>query len=140
TRPGTSDAPCGASSTAACSPRGSSGSAAPTAARRTWWPSLARTEASARAAPRRAADTAARLVDEVLPHVPLRQWVLALPPALHLRVASDPELEGKLLRSFSEELEELRRATTRAGERGRGGNVTFLQHFGSALNLHLNFH
>lgn len=89
---------------------------------------------------RRAADTAARLVDEVLPHVPLRQWGLALPPALHLRVASDPELEGKLLRSFSEELEELLRATTRAGERGRGGNVTFLQHFGSALNLHLHFH
>ena len=89
---------------------------------------------------RRAADTAAHLVDEVLPHVPMRQWVLALPPDLHLRVARDPEMEGRLLRIFSEELEELLRATTKAGDRGRGGNVTFLQHFGSALNLHLHFH
>ena len=89
---------------------------------------------------RRAADTAAHLVDEVLPHVPLRQWVLALPPDLHARVARDAELEGKLLRIFSEELEDLLRATTQARERGRGGNVTFLQHFGSALNLHLHFH
>ena len=64
----------------------------------------------------------------------------ALPPDLHLRVARDPELEGKLLRAFSEELEELLHATTKAGERGRGGHVTFLQHFGSALNLHLHFH
>ncbi len=89
---------------------------------------------------RRAADTAAHLVDEVLPHVPLRQWVLALPPDLHARVARDAELEGKLLRMFAEEIERLLRITTGAGDVGRGGNVTFLQHFGSSLNLHVHFH
>ena len=65
---------------------------------------------------------------------------MALPPDLLPRVAGNPELEGKLLRLVSEDLEELLRATTKAGDRGRGGNVTFLQHFGSALNLHLYFH
>ena len=89
---------------------------------------------------RRAADTAAHLVDAVLPHVPLRQWVLALPPDLHARVSRDPALEGGLLRIFAEELEGLLRATTKAFDRGRGGNVTFVQHFGSTLNLHVHFH
>ena len=71
----------------------------------------------------------------MLPHVPTRQWVLALPPDLHARVSRDPSLEGGLLRIFAEELEGLLRATTKAFGRGRGGNVTFVQHFGSTLNL-----
>ena len=84
---------------------------------------------------RRAADTAAHLVDAVLPHVPTRQWVLALPPDLHARASRDPTLEAGLLRIFAEELEGFLRATTKAFARGRGGNVTFVQHFGSSLNL-----
>lgn len=68
-------------------------------------------------------------------HVPLRQWVLAVPPDLQARVADDPGLETKLLGVFTEELEELLRATSKAGARGQGGSVTFVQHFGSSLNL-----
>ena len=34
------------------------------------------------------ADTAAHLVDRVLPQVPIRQWVLSLPFALRYRLAS----------------------------------------------------
>lgn len=64
--------------------------------------------------------------------MPLRQYVLALPPDLHVRVASDPVLESKLLRVFTEELLELLRALARAGEDTRGGSVTFVQWFGSS--------
>ena len=89
---------------------------------------------------RRAADTAAHLVDNVLPHAPMRQWVLALPMDAHLRVSRDAELETKLLNIFHEELEELLRATSQAGELSQGGSVTFIQHFGSTLNVHVHFH
>lgn len=88
---------------------------------------------------RRAAEPA-RLVDHVLPQVPHRQCVLALPPDLHVRFASDPELESRLLQLFTDELFELQRALARAGDAARGGSVTLLQHFGSSLNLHVHFH
>ena len=41
---------------------------------------------------RRMADTAAHLVDRVIPSVPVRQWVLSLPFALRYRVAWDATL------------------------------------------------
>jgi hypothetical protein len=36
------------------------------------------------------ADTAAHLVDRVLPSAPYRQWVLSVPKPLRLRLARDP--------------------------------------------------
>src|SRR5262249_21937530 len=39
---------------------------------------------------RRMADTAAHLVDRVLPAAPDRQWVFTVPKALRLRLARDP--------------------------------------------------
>ena len=41
---------------------------------------------------RRMAQTAAHLVDHVIPHVPVRQWVLALPILLRLLLAAQPKL------------------------------------------------
>jgi hypothetical protein len=88
---------------------------------------------------RRAAQTAAHLVDEVIPHVPVRQFVLAFPFDLHHRLARDSVLESRLLALFVEELAgRLRRAT--GEENGQAGSVTVLQHFGSGLNLHVHFH
>ena len=43
---------------------------------------------------RRMADTAARLVDEVIPSVPVRQWVLSLPFEIRYRLAWDGECVG----------------------------------------------
>jgi hypothetical protein len=36
------------------------------------------------------ADTAAHLVDRVLPRAPYRQWVFTVPKSLRLRLARDP--------------------------------------------------
>ena len=38
------------------------------------------------------AQTAAHLVDHVIPHVPVRQWVLSLPIPLRLLLAAQPKL------------------------------------------------
>jgi Transposase zinc-binding domain len=39
---------------------------------------------------RRMSERAAHLVDTVLPRVPVRQWVLTVPPGLRYRMAHDP--------------------------------------------------
>jgi hypothetical protein len=49
---------------------------------------------------RRMADTAAHLVDRVLPEVPVRQWVLSLPVALRYRLAYDSGLTSAVLGVF----------------------------------------
>ncbi|HIF23323.1 MAG TPA: hypothetical protein EYQ27_15815 [Gemmatimonadetes bacterium] len=89
------------------------------------------------------ADTAAHLVDRVLPEVPVRQWVLTLPYPLRYRCAYDAKLTSAVLRAFLQALfAELRRRVQRQwGVRAEQcGAVTFIQRFGSALNLNIHFH
>ena len=92
---------------------------------------------------RRMADTAAHLVDRVLPRVPVRQWVLTLPFALRFRLAYDARLTSEILRLFIRVIfaSLRRRARRRFGlSAPRCGSVTFVQRFGDALNLNLHFH
>jgi hypothetical protein len=51
-------------------------------------------------------------VDAVLPVVPLRQYVLAMPPDLHHRLARNAPLESQVLAIFVEELTGHLRATS----------------------------
>jgi len=92
---------------------------------------------------RRMAETAAHLVDRVLPHVPVRQWVLTLPYPLRYRCAWDARLTSEILSSFLRALftDQRRRARRLFGvPRGHNGSVTFIQRFGSALNLTPHYH
>ena len=87
---------------------------------------------------RRMADTAAHLVDRVLPEVPVRQWVLSLPFALRYRLAYDAPLVRDVLAIFVQSVfTSLRRRARKQWAIGRGhcGAVTFVQRFGDALNL-----
>jgi hypothetical protein len=89
------------------------------------------------------ADTAAHLVDCVLPEVPIRQWVLTLPYPLRYRCAYDARLTSQVLRAFLRALfaELRRRARNQWGLAHRQcGAVSFIQRFGSALNLNVHFH
>ena len=62
-----------------------------------------------------------------------------MPHDLHHRLSRNVALESKALAVFLEELSTHLRATS--GEhRGEPGFVTFIQHFGSTLNLHVHFH
>jgi len=89
------------------------------------------------------ADTAAHLVDRVLPEVPIRQWVLTLPYPLRYRCAWNARLTSEVLRCFLRAVfaDQRRRAKRDLGiRRGLCGSVTFIQRFGSALNLTPHFH
>ncbi len=89
------------------------------------------------------ADTAAHLVDRVLPEVPIRQWVLTLPYPLRYRCAWNARLTSEVLRAFLRAVfaDQRRRARALLGIRqGQCGSVTFIQRFGSALNLAPHFH
>ena len=88
------------------------------------------------------AGTAAHLVDRVIPAVPVRQWVLSLPFALRYRVAFDGALLGEVLGIFVRAVfgSLKRRAREYGIPWGQCGAVTFIQRFGSALNLTPHFH
>ena len=92
---------------------------------------------------RRMADTAAHLVDRVLPRAPVRQWVLTVPFALRYRMAYDANLTAAVLqilvRAVFASLRRRARAR-RAIPDPLCGAVTFVQRFGDALNLNVHFH
>ena len=88
------------------------------------------------------ADTAAHLVDDVLPRVSVRHWVLSFPHRVRYRLAYDPRLCAAVRRIFvSVVLGWLEQRARQAGRPGaRSGAVVFTQRFGSALNSNLHFH
>ena len=90
---------------------------------------------------RRMSQTAAHLVDHVIPHVPMRQWVLTLPIPLRLLLAAQPELVTPVLQVVQHAVTRLllERAGLKADE-GHGGAVTLIQRFGSAANLNVHLH
>jgi hypothetical protein len=75
---------------------------------------------------------AAHLVDEVLPAVRVRQWVLTMPYALRFRLAWDIPLRRKVHGVFQREV--YRYLCRQAGHLGvpepRCGSVTLIQSFG----------
>ena len=90
---------------------------------------------------RRMAESAALLVDEVLPEQPVRQWVLSVPYPLRFLFASPPEVMGHVLgivyRCITTHL------VKKAGfsrKTAQTGAVTLIQRFGSALNRNVHFH
>ena len=90
---------------------------------------------------RRMVDTAARLIDEILPPVPVRQWVLSLPFEIRYRLAWDGKLVSAVLAVFLRVVYGwYRRQAKQLGHAdGRCGSVSFVQRFGSALNLNPHF-
>ena len=87
-------------------------------------------------------DRAAHLVDHVFPDVPIRQWVLTLPPRLRYLLAWDHTLCRAVVAVYLRAvLGWLRRQARRRGVRdGRGGAVAVVQRFGAALNLNVHIH
>ena len=90
---------------------------------------------------RRPAETAAHLVDCVIPPVPVRQWVLSLPIPLRLLFAAQPQLLAPLVHVIHRVIAGF--LVKRAGfklSRADTGAVTLIQRFGSAANLNIHLH
>jgi hypothetical protein len=84
------------------------------------------------------ADTAAHLVDRVVPDVPVRQWVLTFPFPLRRLLAYDGKLMSAVLACFVRAV--TRHYQRRHGPAARTGAVAVIQRFGSALNLNPHIH
>ncbi len=95
-------------------------------------------------AARRMAQTAAHLVECVIPWVPTRQWVVSVPVPLRYWMAASQDLTAHvhtIIRTTIGQYD-VNQAVTRGCERAnlQPGSVTFIQRFGSAINLNLHFH
>ncbi|MFN0299921.1 MAG: hypothetical protein ACKVQU_06165 [Burkholderiales bacterium] len=82
------------------------------------------------------AESAAHLLDYVIPRVPVRQWALSFPIPLRILLAAHPQLLSPVLQivhriiaTFS-----IKQAGQKRTEADTGA-VTLIQRFGSAANL-----
>ena len=90
---------------------------------------------------RRMVETAAHLVDHVLPPLPVRQWVLSVPKRIRPFLHHNPAIAGAVLRIFLRAIRTmLRRASPGAGPHAQIGAISFLHRFGASLNAHFHFH
>ena len=78
----------------------------------------------------------------VIPEVPARQWVLSFPWPLRLLFNSRPTLLSRVLAVVVRAIETdlIHRAGLTRKARARGGVITLIQRFGSALNLNVHLH
>jgi len=92
-------------------------------------------------ATRRMVETGAHLVDNVLPRVPYRQWVLSMPKRVRWHLREKPEVISGLLGVFLRAVETtIRQNSPEAPTGARFGAVAFVHRFGSYLNSHVHFH
>jgi len=91
---------------------------------------------------KRMAETAAHLVDNVLPEARYRQWIVTLPIALRYWVATNRLLMGQIHKIITGTIIDYyeHRAKEDGIANSKGGFVTFIQYFGSALQLTPHLH
>ncbi len=86
-------------------------------------------------------ETAAHLVDHVIPHLPVRQWVLLVPKRLRYHLEHDPAVQNVALHIFLSAIERVvRQCSPGASAASRLGAVVFIHRFGALLNTHLHYH
>ena len=88
------------------------------------------------------ADTAADLVDRVLPESRYRQWVLTVPKWLRLRLAREATSASWVNRLVVQAIAawQRRRARARGIRNAQTGSITFVQRFGGLLQLSVHYH
>lgn len=95
---------------------------------------------------RRMSESAAHLVDCVLPMKPIRQWVLTFPVPIRQCLAVRPKIMARCLEIAHTAIAQYYRE--RANDSGaaltaknaKAGAVTLIQRFGGSLNVNIHFH
>jgi hypothetical protein len=82
------------------------------------------------------------LIEEVIPEVPTRQWVLSMPYAYRFLLARNPDFLRKALAIFHRTLSRHyeKKARILNLKNPKTGAITVVQRFGGALNLNVHFH
>nr|WP_244887048.1 transposase [Alteromonas lipolytica] len=87
------------------------------------------------------AESAKLLVDDVLGGHPIRQWVLSLPIPLRLLLARYPIHLSKIMQIIHRTIStDIIHRSGYLKKQAKTGAVTYIQRFGSALNLNIHFH
>ena len=81
-------------------------------------------------------------IDNVLPDAPVRQWVLSFPWPLRFLFAREPKALSRCLAVIIRAIETdlIKRAGLNRASGAKGGSVTLIQRFGSAVNLNIHTH
>jgi Transposase zinc-binding domain/Putative transposase len=93
---------------------------------------------------RRMAQMAAHLVEQVIPWVPMRQWVVSVPIPLRYWMAPSKELTARVHTIIRRTIGQyyvnhaVKQGATRATV--QPGSVTFVQRFGGSINLNVHVH
>jgi hypothetical protein len=86
-------------------------------------------------------EVSAHLVDQVLPRVQHRQWVLSMPRRVRWHLRHQPAVISGLLTVFLRAVETtIRQRSPGAPSDARFGAVAFVHRFGGYLNRHVHFH
>jgi hypothetical protein len=91
---------------------------------------------------RRMADTAKHLLEEVIPPVSVRQWVLSMPYAFRFLLATRPEFLRRALAIYHRTINRfyLNEAKALELKNPKIGAISVIPRFGGALNLNVHFH
>jgi hypothetical protein len=93
---------------------------------------------------RRMTQTAAHLIECVIPWVPTRQWVVSVPIPLRYWMSSSRELMAQIHTTIRTTIAQfyvnqvVKRGVAR--QKVQPGSISFIQRFGSSINLNLHFH
>lgn len=84
-------------------------------------------------------DEADHIIKNVIPEITTRQWVLSFPYRIRYVLAHNQKLTNEFLKIFIKTIESYQRKRIR-NKNAKIGAITFIQRFGSALNLNVHFH
>ncbi len=86
-------------------------------------------------------EVAAHLVESVIPHETVRQWVMSFPFSVRYALAYNPKLVTGTLAIFVRTISNwIVKRARRSGIEGKTGAITFVQRFGGAINLNVHLH